>query len=135
MRSFIQYNKFVAKFRPNPKPEKFEKAPKKGLSYKRKNTGEKEIFLEIWDERPHFCQVTFEPLPEARPIFFLHVLPKAQNKYPKFKLKKENIILGSETTHYNWDHNRKAILNDPDYAWLFELEESLKEQYKKIVTK
>lgn len=112
----------------DPKPEKVEKK-KVPYRYSKKPTGEREVFEKIWAERPHCCQVTFEPIP-GTPTNFAHVLPKGMNKYPKFKLNPQNIILMSEGSHYLWDHNRKAILNDPDWTWVFELEASLKEQYK-----
>lgn len=133
IRNFIKMNiESARKFRPNPKPEKVVKEKKKGLSYKRKATGEKELFLEIWNERPHYSQISFEPLGEPSPINFLHVIPKGMNKYPKFKLNKQNIVLGTDEEHYLWDHNRKAIENNPEWKWMFELEASLKEQYKNL---
>jgi hypothetical protein len=113
----------------DPKPEKVVK-PKKGLTYKRKATGEKEIFEQIWNERPHFCQICFTPIGEATPSNFPHILPKGQNKYPKMKLDKQNILLGCEDCHVLWDNKRKSILQHPDWQWVFELEECLKEKYK-----
>ena len=130
MRSFIQYNKFVSRFRPDPKKEKTEKAPKKGLSYKRKNTGELPIMLEIWEERGPFSQVSGEHLGEFNVSFMAHILPKGQNKYPKFKLKKENIIIISFDEHFQFDHQKKSIINQELWQWVFQLEESLKEEYK-----
>lgn len=117
------------KFRPDPKPEKKVKI-KKPYVYKRKPTGEMQVFLEIWNERPHVSQITGEAIKIPSPTNFIHILPKAQNKYPKFKLNKQNIVIGTEEDHYNWDHNRKSIENNPIWKWMFELEESLKQQYK-----
>lgn len=128
-RSFVKLN--AQRFTPDPKPEKKEKA-KKPYRYKRKPTGEKQVFEEIWNERPHKSQISGDPIHEAYPIYFLHVLPKAQNKYPKLKLEKQNIVLGTADEHYDWDHNRKAIENDPKWKWMFELEASLKEKYKSL---
>ena len=132
MRTFRQYNKFVSSFKPNPKPEKAEKKPKKGLSYKRKNTGEKEIFESIFAERPHFCQICFTPIGDPVPTNFPHILPKGQNKYPKFKLNPDNILLSCCDCHFLLDHARKSIINSPDWAWVFELEDTLKERYKTL---
>ncbi len=118
-------------FRPDPKPEKKIKV-KKQYRYVKKATGEKAVFEEIWNERPHISQISGEPIIDPTPTNFLHVLPKAQNKYPLFKLNKQNIILGTEDNHYDWDHNRAGIQNDPAWQWVFELEASLKEQYSKL---
>jgi hypothetical protein len=116
-------------FKPDPKPIKVIKKKSK-YQWKRKPTGEKELFLEIWEERPHHSQISGLYIHQPTPSNFLHVIPKAQNKYPKFKLNKQNIIIGTEDEHYYWDHNRKDIENDPKWAFMFELEASLKEQYK-----
>jgi len=84
MRNFIKQN-LANRFRPDPKPEKVIK-PKKKYSFKKKPTGEAQVFEKIWNERPHFCQICFTPIPEASPSNFMHVLAKGLNKYPKFKL-------------------------------------------------
>lgn len=122
-------------FRPDPKPEKVEKK-KKPYKFKKKPTGEAKIFEEIWNERPHVSQISGEPIHEPMPINFLHVLAKGQNKYPKFILNKQNIILGTDAEHHIWDNARHLISKKNDetkyYNWkmMLELEESLKQQYK-----
>lgn len=129
MRNFIKMN-LAARFRPDPKPEKAIKEKKK-YSYKKKTTGEKEVFLKIWSERPHFCQICFTPIGEPSPSNFMHVLAKGQNKYPLFKLNPQNIILGCYECHVLFDHHKKEIQNNQSWKWVFELELSLKQQYKK----
>ena len=78
---------------------------------KRKPTGEKAMFLEIWSEREHYCANT-----ECRkflgaipmPIFFSH--RKSKGAYPELRLDKNNIDLLCPTCHYEWDFgNRKNI--------------------------
>ena len=54
----------------------------------------KNFFMEIWRTRPHRSEVsnTFlgnEPLT----VFFHHILPKEEKKYPQAMYDKENIIL------------------------------------------
>lgn len=115
--------------RPDPKPEKVLKEKKK-YKYKREPTGESEVFKMIWDERPHKSQIGGEKINEAKPVNFLHVLPKAKNKYPKFKLLKENIILGTPEEHRLWDECRETIRNNPKWQMMFELEEVLINKYK-----
>ncbi len=117
------------RFTPDLKPEKVIK-PKKVYQYKRKATGEKEVFAEIWKERLHKSQISDEPIHEPAPINFMHVLAKGKNKYPKYKLLKINIVLATDDEHFAWDNARHLIVNDERWAWLFELEAELKEKYK-----
>ena len=121
---------FAGKIFGDPKPEKVVKA-KVQYKYKRKNTGEKELFLEIWSERPHFCQRCFTPIPEPSPIHFAHVLAKGFNKYPKFKLEKFNILLFCPDCHHIWDYARHKA-SSTDWQWVHKLEAKLKEDYKRL---
>ena len=116
-------------FRPDPKPERVLKQ-KKRYKFIKKATGEKEVFKMIWDERPHRSQISGKVISEATPTNFLHVLPKAKNKYPEFKLLKQNIVLGTAEEHRLWDEERESIRDNPKWQWVFELEETLKDKYK-----
>src|SRR6478609_1320964 len=94
--------------RPDPKPEKTPKKPKKALKRsaikkKVKVTGEREIFESIAASREWICCVTGEKLWELKPSQFLHVLPKALNRCPKYKLYPKNIVLLSDWAHRQWD--------------------------------
>lgn len=98
--------------------------------YVKKATGEMEMFEEIAAEREWIDFVTGEKLWELKPSQFMHVLPKALNKYPKFKLYKNNIVLGSDDTHFKWDHTpRSELRKDPKWDKLFDLEKELKNEY------
>ena len=62
---------------------------------------QKEMFLWIWETRPHFSELSGKPL---LPITnwkwhwqFLHVLPKGT--YTRFKLNPDNILLGLPVEH------------------------------------
>jgi len=104
-----------------------------GYKYVRKATGEAELFEEIASEREWVDFVTSEPLRELTPTQFIHVLPKALNKYPLFKLYKENIVLGSNDTHFKWDNvPRSELKKDQRFDKLFALESQLIEEYKRI---
>lgn len=47
------------------------------MKYKRKSTGEKELFFEIWNERIHYCINCNEYLGnEAKSFHFSHIKPK-----------------------------------------------------------
>ena len=125
------FRNFVKLNNQDPKPEKIEKV-KKSYKFKKKATGEKELFLKIWEARPHFCQICLTPIPEATPSNFPHILPKGLNKYPKFKLNEDNILLSCEDCHHKWDNQRYSITTHPDWTWVFLKEDHLKRQYKHL---
>jgi len=63
--------------------------PKVVTIKKRKNTGEKEVFEEIRNERPHYCTICSKYITEAQARCFAHLLAKGM--YPKYRLNKNNI--------------------------------------------
>ena len=84
------------------KPRKRLKTPKKRL--KKKNTGELEMFREIWEERIHFCSNMncMKYLgEELNPMFFSH--RKSKGAYPELRLKKENVDLLCQECHYTYE--------------------------------
>ena len=85
----------------------------------KKETGELQMFKEIWEERPHVSELSGKPL---LPIGhfqwhwqFLHVLPKGS--YPHYKLKKENIVLGTVNVISCLKGVRKT---HKDHTWHYE---------------
>lgn len=101
-----------------------------------KPTGEKEVFEAIAGEREWNCFVTGKPLTELKATTFAHVLPKALNKYPLFKLYKPNIQLVADEIHYAWDFKpRSELKKDRRFDKLFALEEELKQEYKLLKNK
>jgi len=117
-------------------PKKKEKKPLKRTALKKKfnPSGEKEIFADIAEKREWFCFVTDEKLWELTPTQFMHVLPKALNKYPKYKHYEPNIVLVTNEVHYKWDFTpRSELRKDPRFDKLFELEEHLKSIYPKLL--
>jgi hypothetical protein len=93
-------------FRPHPKPEKVIKV-KKGLKKKfPKPTGEGQLFLEIWEERPHICINCKTPLgDEPKTYFFAHIIGKG--RAPELRLKKINIMLLCFDCHRAYDQGTK----------------------------
>lgn len=75
------------------------------ISQRCRVTGEKEMFLEIWGERPHYCTN-----PKCRKFlgnepkvhYFSHIKPKSV--YPELRLEKTNIRLLCFQCHYDADH-------------------------------
>ncbi len=57
-----------------------------------------ELFMEIWNERPHFSEVSGDGLgPEPSTVNFDHLLEKS--KYPEVKYEKWNIALVTWEEH------------------------------------
>lgn len=66
--------------------------PKKAKERKENHEEDLKFYLEIWDERPHYCEITGKYLgEEPLTTFFHHILQKS--KYPKLRYVKRNIIL------------------------------------------
>lgn len=128
----------MSNFRPYPKqgmPPKKKRKPLKRTPLKKgkKPTGEKQVFQEIAESREWKCFVTGEILHELKPTQFMHVLPKALNKYPLFKLYEPNIQLASDKVHYAWDFiPRSELKTNPMWDKLFKLEAELLEEYKQL---
>ena len=116
------------RFTPDIKPDKVIKA-KAPYKYKKKPTGEKEIFEAIFAERGPYSQISGQFLGDFNPSLFAHILPKGQNKYPKFKLNPDAICLMTIIEHHNWDNARHKCTG-PEWNWLYEKEAELKEEYK-----
>ena len=124
-------------FNPQPKngmPSKKVKQPIKRTSIKKKKSepsGELALFHSIWNTREHKCAVTNEPLYEFNVWYFSHILSKAKNKYPKFKLYEKNIVIKSPQIHHDWETKAHSYLaKDPRWIPILKLKEELLEEYK-----
>jgi len=70
---------------------------------------QKKMFLEIWEERPHVCDLCFKHLGnEPMAYHFSHILGKGA--YPRIKLLKENIMLNHFECHRKWDQGDPSAL-------------------------
>ena len=67
---------------------------------------EKQIFEQVYERDNGCCQVTdiFISKSLARPINFMHILPKGMNKFYKFKLNPDNILFVHDDIHIAFDH-------------------------------
>lgn len=86
-------------------------AKTKRYVYKPKATGEREMFLEIWEEREHFCTncgVYLGEVPHA--FMFAHVEAKSLNGGKK-RLERANVELHCAECHYCLDHGSKEMYN------------------------
>lgn len=68
---------------------------------KRKTTGELAVFKEIWEERPHKCELTDEPIRTPTVKNFMHGWAKGCVK--KYRNDKRNIFLVAEWVHDEYD--------------------------------
>lgn len=76
---------------------------------KPRKTGEKELFLEIWEERPHYCenQLCRKWLGnEPKAINFSHRLSKGS--HGEIRLEKSNIDLLCPDCHYTYEFGDRS---------------------------
>lgn len=114
-----------------------KKVSKSFVSYSYKeSTGEAEVFLSVWGNSNQRCFVCNKPILYPIASNFMHVLAKAPNKFPKYRLYEPNIVLGchdSETScHHRYDHMPLSTLVEPIWNPLFNLRDKLKAQYPEI---
>ncbi|MFO0190324.1 MAG: hypothetical protein ACK54F_03645 [Planctomycetia bacterium] len=96
------------------------------LTTKRKATGEKEVFREVWEERPHNCEICGVFIKEARAINFSHALPKG--KFPEYRLDKRNIFLKCEECHQRWHTWGKELRTSSKWGKFFTRYDNLYEE-------
>lgn len=78
---------------------------------KKKPTGEREMFLEIWEERPHVCKNCGRHLGnEPRAHYFSHIHSKGA--HPELRLKKSNVDLLCYDCHHDRDFGKGIKLDE-----------------------
>lgn len=89
-----------------------------------KPTGEKDMFMDIWNERSHISFLSGKKLDEFEnsPFFFnlfAHLFPKG--KYPKERLNVDNIVLLTPEEHFLMDQGtieqRDKYAHDNNCSW------------------
>lgn len=71
-----------------------------------RKTGERELFLKIWNERPHYCVKCGKWLgDEPRPVFFSHI--KSKGAHPELRLDPDNIELLCSECHHIYEFGRR----------------------------
>lgn len=105
-----------------PKARKAMKRSK--MKTARKPTGEAALFREIWDSRPHQCEVCGTPIHEAGPANFSHLLPK--NAYPEFRLDPRNVILKDTRCHDLWHQHHTGLRYSHGWGWVCDRYNELK---------
>ena len=121
--------KFHQRDRADFKPYKFKQ---------RKPTGEMDVFLEAWSERPHKSEISGKPLDkyegtEFFPNLFAHICDK--KNYPKFRLNKDNLFFVTPWEHILIDQGtREQRLKyerecDCSFQEFYVRREQLKQEY------
>lgn len=107
---------------------------KQVIHHVKKPTGEYDMFLEIWSERPHVSFVSGKLLDNyfGSKLFvnlFSHLLPKG--KYPEARLDKNNIVLLTPQEHVDWHSYTKEKLISTNNNWqkVFDDYDKIKEYY------
>lgn len=101
-------------FNPNPKPNKKEKKPYKGLkrtAIKRKpkgNTDQSDAMREKYKEQKGICEITGAYLGEYDPFKVHHYLSK--KTYTKFKNEKRAMIVLDPDVHFCYHNNNKEYV-------------------------
>lgn len=92
---------------------------------------ERQLFEEIWNERPHVSEIDGTPLyPKGHKMWhwqFSHLLPKGI--YNKARLDKENIVLMTWAQHQMWEFHPHKLRDKEEWKWVFEKRERLKKEY------
>lgn len=115
------------------KKEKKGKGSQVSKSKKREPTGELQMFLEIWNERPKVSEVSGRPLlPLGHKLWinqFSHILPKGN--YGRYRLRKDNIKMVLPDEHDMWEHHKSEIRDVEIWKWVFIKADELREEYFK----
>jgi len=106
-----------------PKRKKKKKAKKKS------DTRQQDMFKKIWSEREHVSELSGAWLgDEMNAWFFAHILGK--QSYPHLKLNEDNIMLVTQSEHWELDQNTHKAKENPLYKPYFDKAEELKINYR-----
>lgn len=85
-------------------------AQSKPLAKKRKITGEKNLFLELWAERPHICTNCKAPLGDE-PIVHYFSHNHSKGSRPDLRLDKSNITILCKECHFAYEFQGEEAFN------------------------
>lgn len=106
----------------------FSKHSQIGTKKVKQSNSQKELFIEIWEEREHVSELSGKYLgDEMNAWFFAHILSKGSN--PQLKYNKENIMLVTQEEHWQLDQNTHLAKQDPLYKPFFDKAEELKTKF------
>ncbi len=92
------------------------------------------VYNEIWSERVHRSEVSGEPLlPKGHPMWhwqFMHCAPKSI--YNKFRLRKDNIVLGTPDEHILQTRTPWKTKKDTRWDFFWEKYDKMKSEYSHL---
>ena len=80
--------------------------PKPVKTRKPRNTGERELFAQIWNDRPHFCELCGIAIREARIHNFDHIIGKGRRS--DLRLDPANIRIVCLACHHERHNGGRA---------------------------
>lgn len=84
-----------------------------------KNSGQTELFKQIWRQRLHICEITGVSV-NFSPVTFSHILTKGAHK--DLSLWPLNIVLMSPECHHLWEFgDRQKLRSLQQWEWVFKL--------------
>lgn len=117
--------------------EKREKYPEYIPNTESEITSQVDLFRKVWESRPHFSEISGEPLERYNGVnlllnCFAHILPKG--RFPLFKYREENIILLTPEEHHLFDFGTVEQRERTGKNWdkLYQKIEYLKVEYTKF---
>jgi len=109
-----------------PKPKAMKRTKFKS---KRKPTGEAALFLTLWDNLPHECEVCKVPINEAKAHNFSHLLNKGT--YPEYRLDPRNVVLKCSSCHDLWhQHGASGLRWSHPWLEVIEIYDELRQETK-----
>lgn len=94
-----------------------------------KATGEKLLFVTLWNTRSRFCFISGQLIKKFDVQNFAHILPKGA--YPKYRLLDRNIVLMTPENHHKQHSVAKSDLIKQGQRWadFFALQDELRIEY------
>lgn len=122
----LSQSSFSSVGKTSAKPRKSLKTSK--ITYKRKPTGELNLFLKIYADRKGICEITGKQL-AFDVSCFMHILGKGS--YPSLRLMEENIMMVDKAIHDLYDNQArdKLLVKYPTANVIYERKEKLKFNY------
>lgn len=102
----------------------------KPISDKQKDVlaADQKMYRQIWRERAHVSELSGMKLGDKLdPVFFSHIL--AKGAYPRFRHRKDNIILLTKLEHVQWEFGDRK---DPKFDVIKQRYQELMQEYNNV---
>lgn len=90
--------------------------------------GELALYKKLWGERPHKCSIKTcgRLLAVFNLRYFSHCVSKGS--HPELKLNEKDIDILCYPCHILWENQKDKLVDKPEWSWLFEKYERLKQK-------